>query len=221
MNQLQQSFPAQGAAEACGVELRHAAPSRLAAKTVSPSTLIANVSTGTTTGKLAGSPVRISNAPPCMGHSISSPTTSPSESGASSCVHMSLSAKNSPSRFMRATGSFPTSTYITSPGLRSLVLATSCHSRFSAKQTSVNPRNETGELPGTLERVIRRRDAVDTGFEHLESKHGALHARRADGNSKLLEQILPADRFHLIQRLSVDHLHEDRRGRLTDGTTAP
>src|SRR5215207_252438 len=221
MNQLQQSLPAQGAAEACGVELRHAAPSCLAAKTVSPSTLIANVSAGTTTGKFAGSPVRISNAPPCMGHSISSPTTSPSERGASSCVHMSWSAKNSPSRLTRATGSFPTSTYITSPGLRSLVLATSCHSRFSAKQTSVNSLSETGELPETLQRVIRRRDAVDSGFEHLESEHGALHTRRTDRNAQLFEQILAADRFHLIQRLTVDHLHEDRRCRLADGTTAP
>ena len=35
-----------------------------------------------------------------------------------------------------------------------------------------------------------------------------------------LEEILAADRLHLVQRLTFDHLHEDRRGRLTDGTTA-
>src|SRR5690349_11059538 len=71
-----------------------------------------------------------------------------------------------------------------------------------------------------LQRLIGGRDPVEPGLEHLEPEHGALHPRRADRHSELLQEILPADRFHLCQWPSIGHLSQDRGRRLADRAAA-
>src|SRR3954451_5301133 len=104
---------------------------------------------------------------------------------------------------MSATGSLPTSTYMTSPGLRSVVLATSYHRRSLL----------------TLQRLVRLRDAVESRLEHLQSEQRAFHSRRANRHAQLFQYVVAADRLHFVQRPALHHLSQDRSRCLTDRAT--
>ncbi len=61
--------------------------------TSSPTMRTVYFSVATATGNDVGTPVRMLNAPPCNGHSISSPSIVPPDSEASSCVQVSSRAR--------------------------------------------------------------------------------------------------------------------------------
>src|SRR5918994_4959485 len=63
-------------------------------------------------------------------------------------------------------------------------------------------------------RIIGRGNTIDSSFEHLQPQHGALHARRAYRNPQLLEKILAADCFYIIEGATIHHLHQDGGGGL-------
>src|SRR5947208_1380972 len=107
------------------------------------------------------------NFDPCWGHSTSSPSSQPSCSSTYSWLQMSSIARNSPSTFPRHTGSLPTTTLVTWPGLTSATEATRTQSSFAG-----GPNGFMGPAPqlprdGVVEHAANRLDphAVDDVLE--------------------------------------------------------
>src|SRR5437764_12180220 len=130
----------------------------------SPSTLTRYAGTGLVAGRPRTAPVRIENVDPCWGHSTSSPSSQPSCSSTYSWLQMSWIARNSPSTLPRHTGSLPTTTLVTWPGLTSVAEATRTQSSFAGGATRSAPQLP---LDGVAEHVANRLDphAVDDVLE--------------------------------------------------------
>src|SRR5712691_864290 len=63
------------------------------------------------------------------------------------------------------------------------------------------------------------RIAVERHPERVDRQRGALHPRRADRDTELLEEIPGGEGLELLHRLADDHVGQHRGGRLADGAT--
>src|SRR6202022_3244137 len=60
---------------------------------------------------------------------------------------------------------------------------------------------------------------VERDPERVDGERRALHPRRADRDTKLIEEIPGGKRLELLHRLADDHVSQHRSGRLADGAT--